>query len=938
MNQGANNNWAAVRELLEHALALPTAGREALLADPALDAALVAEVRSLLAHEVPEDDEAGASFLSGPAPLAELPEPGREGQRCGPWRIVSRLGAGGMGDVWLAERADGSYSGQAAVKVLKRGMDSAAVLARFAQEQQALARLQHPHIAHLIDAGRTADGLPYFVMEHVQGRPIDQACEGQTLDLRLGLFLQLADAVAHAHRNLLVHRDLKPSNVLVTAAGQVKLLDFGIAKALDPLESADASLTQAGERPYTPHYASPEQVRGEPVSTATDVYSLGVLLYVMLTGQRPYGRGATTPAEAARAVLEDEPTRPSALSPGPQVDARWLATRKRLQGDLDNILLKALAKPTERRYASVDALAADVRAHLAGYPVSARPPRAGYLISRFVARNKASTAAAALALLAVLGGAGVALWQAHVAEAQRAVAAEQRALAEKRFDDVRQFARTMLFDVDTALRDGPTAGREKLVATALLYLDRLSAERLTDTALLRDVAEAYERVGDIQGNTMQANLGRPQDARKSFDKALQLRNALAALAPADLKNINGLMTVHERLGDQSRSEGRFDVAATHYSQAVAHAGTLAMAAPGNLQAQLKRIETTRYLASVYYWPFNKSLGDYAKARPIIEGLDREMNALLQSRPGQTEVMEHYGGLLNQLSDFQRIAGEYGASLATQRKSHAIATQLLATAGTNPRWQRWLYLAEGRLADALLETGDTAAGIAMWESSIQRRQQGAAADPGNERAQRNLANGYGPLAEALDALGRHAEALVWYQRENTLLAELRSKHPQVKALVARLDESDRDLALQQVLTGRVTEGVARFRSLDQRLGPIAAPKDADDAKYALVRARVLLASPRLPAAEKQALADQAQAALQILRTEAAAEPFNALLAREAALGAHLLARALAPADAATACRLVQEASAGFEALARAQRLPATVQARRQQALQGAGCSP
>ena len=932
------HNWAAVRDLLERALALPAAQREPLLADPALDAGLVAEVRSLLAHEVRDDDDAAGSFLSSPAVASALPEPGREGQRCGSWRIRSRLGSGGMGEVWLAERSDGSYSAQAAVKVLKRGMDSAAVLARFAQEQQALARLQHPHIAHLIDAGRTDDGLPYFVMEFVQGRPIDQACDGQGIDTRLALFLQLADAVAHAHRNLLVHRDLKPSNVLVTAEGQVKLLDFGIAKALDPLESTDASLTMAGERPYTPHYASPEQVRGEPVSTATDVYSLGVLLYVMLTGQRPYGRGATTPAEAARAVLEDEPTRPSSLSAGPQGDNRWLATRKRLQGDLDNILLKALAKPTERRYASVDALAADVRAHLGGYPVSARPPSAGYLLGRFVARNKASTAAAALALLAVLGGAGVALWQAHVAEAQRAVAAEQRQLAEKRFDDVRQFARTMLFDVDTALRDGPTAGREKLVATALQYLDRLSAERLTDTALLRDVAEAYERVGDIQGNTMQANLGRPQDARKSFDKALQLRNALAALAPADLKNINGLMTVHERLGDQSRSDGQLDDAATHYGQAVAHASTLAKALPDNLQAQLKRIETTRYLASVYYWPFNRSLGQYAKARPIIEGLDREMDALLQSRPGQTEVMEHYGGLLNQLSDFQRIAGEFSASLATQRKSHRIATQLLATAGTNPRWQRWLYLAEGRLADALLETGDTAAGIAMWESSIQRRQQVAAADPGNERAQRNLANGYGPLAEALDALQRHAEARVWYLRENKLLAELRVRHPQVKALVARLDESERDLALQDVLTGRVAEGVARFQALDARLGPTAAPKDADDAKYALVRARVLLAAPRLPAAQRQALVNQAQAAVQILRSDAAAEPFNALLAREAALGAQLLARAVGPADAAGACKLAQEASAALETLVLAQRLPATVQGRRQDAQSAAKCGP
>jgi eukaryotic-like serine/threonine-protein kinase len=928
-------DWADVRACLERALPLSPTERDALLAAPALSPALVAEVRSLLAHEVTEPTQDRAGFLARPASLdpAAGPDPGRLGQRLGAWLITHKLGSGGMGEVWLAERADGAYTSDAAVKVLKRGMDSASVLARFALEQQSLARLQHPHIAHLLDAGRTTDGLPYFVMERVLGQPIDKACAGLTLEARLVLFLQLTDAVSHAHRNLLVHRDLKPSNVMVTPEGQVKLLDFGIAKALYPLDPgrADAGLTQQGPRPFTPQYASPEQVRGEPVNTATDIYSLGVLLYQLLTGTRPTGRQASSPAEVARCVLEDEPTKPSRLSAAQTLDPQWLTTRKKLAGDLDKILLKALEKTTDRRYVSVDALAADVRAHLQGYPVSARSARPAYLLSRFVLRNKVSMAAAGVALLAVLGGAGVALWQAQLAQAQRG-------LAERRFDEVRQFARTMLFDVDTALRDGPTAGREKLVATTLGYLDTLSGERLSDVALMRDLAEAYERVGEIQGGSMQSNLGRPKDARVSQDKALVLREKLVLLAPQDQANLAGLANTHSSLGDLARSQGQLQDAAKHYGQAVVHSKALARAQPDELKWQLKRVESQRYLASVHYWPFHKSLGNYQQARSMIEALDREMDALLPRHPDNVDLLSNYGGLLNQLTEFQRISGEFAASLATQRKSNRLAAQLLATAPNNPRWQRWMFLAEGHLCDALFGTGDFEAGVQTWLASIRRREQVVAADPADERAQRNLANAYGPLAEALDALGHHPKALTWYARENALLRELRVKHPQVKVLVGRLDESDRDLALQLLQVGRVAEAVARQRELDQRRGVDKPPEDADDGKFALLRAQVLLATPnQAPAPSAQILA-HARAGLALLRKEAAAEPFNALLAREAALGAHTLAVASATQDPGAACALVREASLALEALSKAGRLPAHVVAQREDARRRSAACP
>ncbi|MBQ0943239.1 serine/threonine protein kinase [Ideonella sp. 4Y16] len=517
MSVHTGEHWQQVKALFESALEHPQAAREAFVRASGADAAVQDEVLSLLAHERALSEATTDDFLAPTEPAAPplLLSPG---ERLGAWEIVGPLGAGGMAEVMLARRADGAWDGEAAVKVLKRGMDSAAVLARFALEQRALARLNHPHIAHLLDAGRSASGLPYFVMELVRGRPIDQACEGLALEARLGLFLQLADAVAFAHRQLLVHRDLKPSNVLVTEDGQVKLLDFGIAKALDP---AEGEHTGAGPRPYTPNYASPEQVRGEPVGTLTDIYSLGVLLYVMLTGLRPYGRNATTPQEAARSVLEEEPTRPSALSPGLVSDPQWMATRKRLKGDLDNILLKALYKAPAARYPSVDAFAADVRAHLAGLPVSARAPSAGYLLSRFVLRHRAASAAAALAAVSLVVGAGVAGWQAHVAG--------------QRLEQLRGLSRDVVLryaDAVTYLPGGLVV-KENLLKGLLGQLSEVEQEAGDDAEWLALLAGVYARLAQVGGDDGGVSLSKMGEARQHAEHAITLARQVLPARPDD---------------------------------------------------------------------------------------------------------------------------------------------------------------------------------------------------------------------------------------------------------------------------------------------------------------------------------------------------------------------------------------------------------------------
>jgi serine/threonine-protein kinase len=349
----------------------------------------------------------------------------KAGDLIGPYRLLRELGVGGMGSVWLAERADGLIHRSIALKLPHIVTPRRAELAeRMAREREILASLDHRNIARLFDAGVTADGQPYLALEYVEGRPIDQYCRGdesgaaQPLEARLKLFVQVANAVAYAHGKLVVHRDLKPANILVGANGGVRLLDFGIAKLLDAGEAKATQLTQFGGGAFTPDYASPEQILGEPLTVASDVYSLGVVLYELLAGARPYKLKRDSRGALEDAIVQAEPPRPSELAPP--------ALRKALRGDLDTIVLKALKKTPDERYATVNALLEDVQRYLGSEPVLARPDRLAYRLRKFAARHRLGVGAAALVLLAVLAGAGVAVWQARVAIAERDRAEEIR--------------------------------------------------------------------------------------------------------------------------------------------------------------------------------------------------------------------------------------------------------------------------------------------------------------------------------------------------------------------------------------------------------------------------------------------------------------------------------------------------------------------------------
>jgi serine/threonine-protein kinase len=438
--------WARLKELFRVAFEYDPTRRAAYLDEAcADDTTLRAEIESLLAsHDHAENFIESPAFADTVKAITDAPAEQIAGRHVGSYQLIREIGRGGMGTVYLAQRADEEYEKLVAIKVVRRGMDTEDILRRFRNERQILASLDHPNIARLLDGGTTEDGLPYLVMEYVEGTRVTDYCDEHrlTTNERLKLFRAICAAVQHAHQNLVVHRDLKPSNILITPEGTPKLLDFGIAKVLDAGPSAlAASHTLTELRVFTPDYASPEQVRGENLTTSSDVYSLGVVLYELLTGHRPYRSVTAPPHDLARVICEQEPTKPSqAISDyGSRIaDSTRLSSDppsairnpQSLRGDLDNIILMALRKEPARRYASVGQFSEDIRRHLDALPVVARKDTYAYRTTKFVRRNRLGVAAAGVVLLSLLGGFVATAWQARAARAQARAAREEKARAE----------------------------------------------------------------------------------------------------------------------------------------------------------------------------------------------------------------------------------------------------------------------------------------------------------------------------------------------------------------------------------------------------------------------------------------------------------------------------------------------------------------------------
>jgi non-specific serine/threonine protein kinase/serine/threonine-protein kinase len=804
------DRWDEIKEKLLVALELEPAQRSAYLAQiGAADPDLRKELDSLIASH----ERTGTGFLGRSlAELSSVPATRGDrsplpGQRLGSYEIVEQIGVGGMGEVYRAFRADDEYQKQVAIKLIRAGQSSDFVINRFKNERQILAGLDHPYIARLLDGGRTEEGVPYFVMELIQGQPLDDYCDEHKLPItdRLKLFLQVCSAVQYAHQRLIIHRDIKPSNILVAAGGVPKLLDFGIAKILDEgaaPEPYEPTLTVF--RILTPGYASPEQIRGEPITTASDVYSLGVVLYELLAGRSPYRVSDRAPHELSRAACEDEPEKLSSavrrkqpqsngslsINPAEIAAARGLSPEKlsrRLAGDLDTIVLAALRKEPERRYGSVEQFAQDICRHIDNLPILAQRGAVAYRASKFIKRHWIGVVATAAVTVALLAGLAVAFRESHIARQQAEIASRQRARAERRFNDVRSLANSLLFDIHDSIQDlpGATAARKVLVDRAVQYLDSLAQEAAGDPGLQRELASAYERLGDLQDKPQGASssLGDEVAAMQSYNKSLNLRETVARTNQANAEDAVSLARIHRLIANAAADSGDVSGAVEHAKKALAVATAVSEVRLGNNTAAeselawdymaLGNIESRGGFNSIGLSEPYAAIRDSEKALAIA-------SELLKNDPDNPSLAYEVAGLYERIGGLQAMNGH---RLEGLRKLN-LALNMFRSAGTRSGDASLpstvadvssiigiVFEMDGRLQSAL----------AYYEQELATFKNRAKRDPQDMMARSDLSGAYYDVGDTLVKMGRLKDGLASIRSAIALDKELVSVDPKRGAL-------------------------------------------------------------------------------------------------------------------------------------------------------------
>lgn len=746
--------WSLIEDLFLQAVEIPAAERPNFLDGVCNgDDNLRRELDSLLAC-----DDQKAQLVSTPF-LTETPEDSAiEGRRIGPYRVVRLLGRGGMGAVYLAARDDDQFKKEVAIKLLKRGMDTDSMLARFRQERQILANLEHPFIARLLDGGATDDGLPYFVMEYVDGLPITKYCAEKCLDIdaRLHVFRMVCEAVQYAHQSLVVHCDLKPGNILITKEGIPKLLDFGIAKVMSPTQGEMQTVTQRELRLMTPDYASPEQVLGKPSSTSMDIYALGVVLYEILARQRPHRFQSASLAEIEQTICQLEPQRPSAaVLEGDRPERSVQQESKDLAGDLDNIVLTAMHKDPQRRYPSAAEFSEDIRRHLAGLPVMAQEDRWNYRAGKFVRRHRMGVLAASLVIASLVGGMVATAYQAR--------------RAERRFQMVRLIANSVIFDLYDQVRrlPGSTGVQMSMIQTVVKYLDTLAEEAGGDPNLDFEIATAYHRVARVEGLPSQPNLGQTRVAQDHFRKALAIFERLATLPETRERAIPALVgtrleasQVAAALGSPAEAQAHLEKAAAITDASSSRGPEIPLSTLVSLYSSLASAASQRGDVTAEQ-DYGHRVVELAEKLATKNRSSSVLDALRTGYLNLADAYSHAGDFLSARDNFEKALH---ASEELAQKPDAGYTQRFALASIHHLYGDIL----GAPDDPNL--GDPAGALAHYRASAAINEMLSAADPKDVNSRRNLSGSYRRVG-LVQLQTNPAESLKFYRKAAALSGEI-----------------------------------------------------------------------------------------------------------------------------------------------------------------------